>query len=90
MDRAQSKLPNTASRLIAMAASLTGDPQSVKKAMLCSDADFLDYCAGAKEPPWHEMDRLITLMVREQGRLIAKNREFLKQTEELRRRQENK
>ena len=67
-----------------MAASLTGEPELVKKAMCCSDADFLDYCEGAKDPAWPEMDRLITLIVYEQSLLIARNREFLKQAQDFR------
>ena len=70
-------LPNTSSRLIAMAVSLVGEVQSVALEMKCSNADFLEYCAGRKEPPLDELDRLISLIVREQGRLISKNRQLL-------------
>ena len=45
--------------------------------MKCSNPDFLEYCAGRKEPPPEELDRLIALIVREQGRLISKNRQLL-------------
>lgn len=75
-------LPDTSSRLIAMAVSLVGEVQAVVREMKCSSADFLEYCAGRKEPPWHELDRLIQLIVREQGNLIAKNRELLAQIRE--------
>ena len=71
------KLSNTTSRLIALAVSLVGSPDDVKAAMKCSDADFLAYCDGRKEPSWPELDRLITLIVREQSAIIAKNRELL-------------
>jgi hypothetical protein len=45
--------------------------------MQSAERDFLKYCAGEREPPWPELDRLIALIVREQGKLIAKNRELL-------------
>ena len=74
MDRLPAKLPNTASRLIAMAVSLLGDADAVMKHMQCSRADFVRYCEGRKVPTWPELDRLITLIVREQGSLIARTR----------------
>ena len=77
MDRAPPKLPNTSSRLISMAVSLVGEVKSVALEMKCSNADFLEYCAGRKEPPFDEFDRLISLIVREQGRMISKNRQLL-------------
>jgi hypothetical protein len=77
VDRAPPKLPNTSSRLIAMAVSLVGEAQSVALEMKCSNEDFLEYCAGHKEPLPQEFDRLITLIIREQGRMIAKNRQLL-------------
>jgi hypothetical protein len=77
LDRAPDKLPNTASRLIAMAASLVGDAQSVMMEMKCSIYDFHAYCAAQKEPPVEELDRLLKLIIREQGNLIAKNRELI-------------
>lgn len=77
MDRAPSNLPNTASRLIAIAVSLVGDSRRVMEQMRCSEADFQLYCAGEKEPEWSEFDRLIGLIVREQGIVIAKNRELM-------------
>ena len=54
MDRGPGKLPNTTSRLIAMAVSLVG-----------------------KESPLDVFDRLVNLIIREQGKLIAKNKELL-------------
>jgi hypothetical protein len=62
-----------------MAVSLVGEAHKVWKHMQCTEADFLRYCAGDKEPPWTELDRLISLIVYEQGIVIAKNREFLAQ-----------
>ena len=77
MDRAPDKLPDTSSRLIAMAVSLVGSPEQVMAHMKSSKADFLAYCAGEKEPSWGELDALIGLIVREQGSMIAKNRDFM-------------
>ena len=77
MERVPPKLPNTSSRLIAMAVSFVGEAQSVALEMKCSNVDFLEYCAGQKEPPLDELDRLIVLIVREQAKLIAQNRELL-------------
>jgi hypothetical protein len=42
--------------------------------MKCSNVDFQEYCAGRREPPAEEFDRLVTLIIREQGKLIARNR----------------
>jgi hypothetical protein len=77
LERAPPKLPNTSSRLIAMAVSFVGEAQSVALEMKCSTVDFLEYCAGQKEPPLDELDRLIGLISREQAKLIAQNRELL-------------
>jgi hypothetical protein len=77
LERVPPKLPNTSSRLIAMAVSFVGEAQSVALEMKCSNVDFLEYCAGQKEPPLDELDRLIGLIVREQAKLIAQNRELL-------------
>jgi hypothetical protein len=84
MDRARSNPPNTASRLIAMAVSLVGDSRRVMEQMRCSEADFQLYCAGEREPGWSEYDRLIALIVDEQGIIIAKNRELLNKLRERR------
>ena len=80
MESVPPNLPNTCSRLIAMAVSFVGEAQSVALEMKCSNADFLEYCAGLKEPTLAELDRLIGLIVSEQAKLIAQNREFLAQT----------
>lgn len=77
MEHVPPKLPNTCSRLIAMAVSFVGEAQSVALEMKCSNVDFLEYCAGQKEPPLAEFDRLIGLIIREQTRVIAENRELL-------------
>ena len=60
-----------------MAVSLVGESRRVMEQMRCSEADFQLYCAGEKEPEWSEFDRLIALIVYEQGIIIAKNRELL-------------
>ena len=86
MDRAPPTLPNTSSRLIAMAVSLVGEVEEVRKVMRCTQDDFRDYCASEKEPPWPELDRLIGLIISEQARMIAKNREFLAATRNKRER----
>jgi len=77
MDRAPATKPNAASRLIAMAVALVGDPLKVRKHIECSEQDFLAYCAGEKELPSSELDKLISLITHEQGILIAQNREFI-------------
>jgi hypothetical protein len=87
VDRVPSELPNTASRLIATAASLVGLTHDVMVIMQCSEADFREYCDGRKELPFPELDRLITLIIREQGNIIAKNRELLAKQAERRAKQ---
>jgi hypothetical protein len=78
MDRVRGKLPNTSSRLIAMAANLVGSRQEVMARMKCSAAEFDDYCASRKEPTMAQLDRLVTLIVNEQQARIEQNREFLR------------
>ena len=48
MERVPPNLPNTCSRLIAMAVSFVGEAQSVALEHFISNADFLEYCAGQK------------------------------------------
>jgi len=76
--------PNTGARLIAMAVSLAGSVEEVKACMRSTEADFLDYCAGVKELALDELDRLITLIIREQGKIIAQNRDLLLRAREKR------
>jgi hypothetical protein len=78
MDRLPERPPNNASRLIAGAVSLVGDTEEVRTVMQSTPADFLDYCAGRKEPSLPELDRLISLIICEQGKIIAHNRELLR------------
>jgi hypothetical protein len=77
LDRAPGKLPNTSSRLIAMAVSLIGEAEAVRKEIGCSHEDFREYCAGWKEPPMPHLERLLQIIIREQGKLIAQNRELI-------------
>ena len=37
----------------------------------------MEYAQGKKELPWPELDRLISLIIHEQGIIIAKNRDML-------------
>ncbi len=76
--------PNTTARLIAMAVSLAGSVEEVRAHMRSTEGDFLDYCAGAKEPAHAELDRLVTLIIREQGKIIAQNRDLLQRVREKR------
>jgi hypothetical protein len=76
--------PNTGPRLIAIAVSLAGSVQEVRAYMRSTEADFLEYCAGAKELAFDELDRLITFIVREQGKIIAQNRDLLQRVREKR------
>ena len=78
------ELPNTASRLAVMALWLLGDSEAVRKCLQCSELDFQDYVAGRKEPSWIEFDRLVALIVREQGILLANQREGLRRRRERR------
>ena len=73
------RLKNTSARLIAMAVSLVGEAEPVRREMGCSHDDFRAYCAGEAEPTWPELDKLIRVVVREQGNLIATNRELMGQ-----------
>jgi hypothetical protein len=45
--------------------------------MKSTEADFIEYCAGRKEPPWPELDRLIFLIITEQKKLMETNRALL-------------
>ena len=73
------KLPNTASRLIAMAAGLLGSTDEVRTQLECSPEDFEAYRWAKREPPLMLLDRLVALIVLEQGKVVAKNRELLKE-----------
>ena len=77
--RTITKPANVTSQLIAAAVSLVGAPGEVRTHMRSTEKHFLDYCAGVKEPSPVELERLITLIIREQGRIIAQNRNLLQQ-----------
>ena len=74
MDRGPAKLPNIASRLIAMAVRLAGSEAVVMHAMRAIETDFSAYRRGEKEPPWPEFDRLVQLVVDEQQKGIERRR----------------
>lgn len=76
MDRLPEQSPTNSSRFIAKAISLAG-PDAVRAAMQCSKEDFLRYRQGAKAPTWRELCWLIELVVAEQRRKIARNRQLL-------------
>jgi hypothetical protein len=78
MDRVPPRRPNTASRLISVAASFVG-PAHVMNCMKCSAEDFQKYCDGEKELTWPELDRLVKLVVEQQRIVIDANRDFLAQ-----------
>jgi hypothetical protein len=69
--------PDTTPQLIALAVSLVGGGRKVMEQMRCSDADFFLYRSGQKELPLPELDRLVSLIIDEQQRAIAKRRESL-------------
>jgi hypothetical protein len=81
-DRAPSKPPSCASRLIAMAVTLVGEAQSVMLEMRCSRVDFREYCLGLREPTAEEFERLVNLVIVEQRKMLDKNRELLAQIRE--------
>ena len=66
-----------------MAVSLVGDAGKVRDTMECSDADFRAFGDGTLQPDATQRDRLLALIVREQGLVIARSRELV---DELRRR----
>jgi hypothetical protein len=77
MGRRPDKLPNTSSRFIAKAVSLTGSVGEVRAAMQCSEKQFLQYRAGSEEPTWLELCLLVAFVVKQQRKLIARNQELL-------------
>jgi hypothetical protein len=67
------QLPTTSARLLAMAMALLGERAKVRDHMKFSDAELLALLSGDRELTWTELDLLTTLLVREQGSMIAKN-----------------
>jgi hypothetical protein len=43
----------------------------------CSDADFAAYRAGRKQPNQTEFETLVSIIIREQDKIIQRNREVL-------------
>ena len=76
------RLHTLATQLIAMAVSLVGDAEAVRQAMGCSELDFQAYCAGRIALSQAEFERLVGVIIREQGNLIAANRDLLAQIRE--------
>jgi hypothetical protein len=60
-----------------MAVALVGESEKVKQHMKFTDAELIDLLAGKRELTWVELDLLTTLLVREQGSMIARNRELV-------------
>ena len=73
----------TSSRLIALAVSLVGDAETVRQHIKCIPTDFNDCCSGATDLTPIQLDSLISLIIHEQGLLIAKNRELKERAREL-------
>ena len=67
----------TSARLLAMAVTLMGERATVRDHMKFSDAELLAFLSGGRELTWAELDRLTTLLVREQDNMIAKNRDLV-------------
>lgn len=76
MEHIQYGKGSTASRLIAMAVSLLGEVERLRKELGCSQEDFRAYAESRKEMPWPHLDKLITVILREQGHILAANREL--------------
>jgi hypothetical protein len=76
-DPVLAKLQTTSSRLLAMAIALLGESEKVRQHMNFNQAELLALLAGDRELTWDELGLLTTLLVREQGSLIAQNRELI-------------
>lgn len=59
-----------------MAVALLGEAIKVRNHMKFSEAELVAIVAGERELTWAELDLLTTLLVREQGNVIAKNRDL--------------
>lgn len=79
MDRGPQNLSSTSSRLIAMAVALVGSEERVRAHMRCDAVDFRAYRAGAKEPDWVQLGRLVDFIIDEHRRVITENRAALDQ-----------
>ena len=85
MERAPEILPNTTSRLIAMALLLVSDEEVVRRSMGASAEDFTLYREGKKEPPWPAFDGLVELIVSRQRERMARTRVRLRAAATLQR-----
>ena len=75
---------STTSRLIVMGASLLGDTERLRNELGCSPEDFRAYLESGKQMPWPELDKLINIILREQGHIIAANRDLTAKLREKR------
>jgi hypothetical protein len=69
-------VPTTSSRLLAMAVVLVGSKERVRQHMQFSLEELLNLLAGSRELTWVELDLLTTLLIEEQGSMIAANRDL--------------
>ena len=60
-----------------MAMALLGERAKLRDHMKFSDAELLALLSGDRELTWTELDLLTTLLVREQGSMIAKNHDLV-------------
>lgn len=66
------------SELLEIAAKLLGSDVELRTQMKWSAADLAAYRAGKTNLPWTEYDRLVALIIREQGKLLEKNKQLLR------------
>ena len=69
--------PKTSSRMIAMAVSLVGSPDPVRKAMALSTDEFEKLGAGLQDLTRAQFDQLVSIIFLEQSRLIERNRALI-------------
>ena len=77
MERAPQNLPNTSSRLVAMAVRLLGSRSALQARLRWSDEQLELYSSGRGEPSFDEFAGLVSLIVDEQRAVIEKNRVLL-------------
>jgi len=77
VDRLPQRMERIGSSLITMAVTVVGSAEAVQKALNCSDADFAAYRAGRKQPNQAEFETLVSIIIREQDKIIQRNREVL-------------
>ena len=79
LDGVSDSFDRITSSLMALAASLADEPRKVWESMGCSEAEYRDYCAGRKVPTQLELERLVELIIQEQGNIVSRNRDLLAQ-----------